>query len=373
MSRRLRIAFIAIVLFAALAALGFFAVSRIPALRAGVMTPLVFFNFLVQDGAWRPLEVLTPSPRRERTVLESPSGRRLDAALWIPARARGPAPAAVIYTPFIGGGLEDPRLKNLAETFARAGIVSLAFWRDRDPLVASPKDIDDVVAAFRFLQQHPSVRPDAVGLVGISYGAGPALVAAARPEIRDAVSFVMSHAGYYDLENVLRFIVTGEYEYGDIRGKLEPNRYGHEILSRTLEALGVDDATAKNFTESPQDFDENFERLPRLRELVERLSPSEVAGELRAEHVYIIHATDDTFIPYTESLRLRDAFTRLSFAGQNLGGRAGRLQVRFQLIDIFEHGTPRPPTIENLRRHWIPNLAKSIGFLYALLRETYAL
>lgn len=353
---------ITLVLFAVLAVLitaGSFAIARVPALKAGVITPLAFLNIMVQQGAWRPLQILTPQPELETHAIESSSGRKLETRVWVPrALWQNRFPATVIYTPFIGGGLEDPRLVNLASTFARAGIVSLAFWRSGDPLVASEKDIADVVSAFRFLAEHPAVRPEAVGLVGISYGAGPVMLAAADPRIRGDVRFIVSHAGYYDLENVLRFIVAGEYGYGEIRGKLEPNRYGHEILSRTLEHLGVDDATAKAFTETPENFDENLAELPELRELARRLSPAEVIAELRAERLYILHAANDAFIPYTESLRLRDALSN-------------RLPVRFQLIDVFEHGTPRPPTLENLRRYWIPNFTKSLTFLYTLLRETY--
>ncbi len=346
--------------------------------RAAVMTPVVFLNVMVQTGEWRPLNLVTRRPTVEEHAIESPSGRKLTLRIWIPRPLLGlkpgtRTPAALIYTPFIGGGLEDPRLVNLADAFSRAGIASLTLWDDDDSLVASERDIQDVVAAFQFLAAHPAVRREALGLVGISYGNGPVILAAADPAIREDVRFIVSHAGYYNLENVLRFIMTGEYEYGEIRGKAEPNRYGHEILSRTLERLGVDDAAAKAFTESPKDFEKNLRALPKLRELAQHLSPARVIGELRADRIYLIHATDDTFIPYTESMRLRDAFTRQNFAEQNLGGRARLTTVRFQLIDVFEHGTPRKPTLENLRRYWIPNFAKAVGFLYTLLRETYAL
>ena len=47
-------------------------------------------------------------------------------------------------------------------------------------------------------EQATRVRPDRVGLMGISYGAGPTLIAAADPRIAARVDFVLSHGGYFD-------------------------------------------------------------------------------------------------------------------------------------------------------------------------------
>jgi fermentation-respiration switch protein FrsA (DUF1100 family) len=45
---------------------------------------------------------------------------------------------------------------------------------------------------------------------------------------------------------------------------------------------------------------------PSVRDLLERLSPERVVGEIRARLV-LVHGVDDPAIPYTESLRLAAA------------------------------------------------------------------
>src|SRR3972149_3263126 len=60
-----------------------------------------------------------------------------------------------------------------------------------------------------------SPRPEGgspTGILGFSFGAGPALLAAADPAIRDQIALVGSFGGYWDLANVIGFITTGWFE-----------------------------------------------------------------------------------------------------------------------------------------------------------------
>ena len=109
-------------------------------------------NLLIPKGDWRPLEIFSRKPIKEELVIESLSGRKLTIQIWRPEKpAKKSSPALIIYMPIIDGASDDPRLMNLANTFARAGFVVASPWRSEDPFIMNLKDIDDVVSTVLFL------------------------------------------------------------------------------------------------------------------------------------------------------------------------------------------------------------------------------
>ena len=60
-------------------------------------------------------------------------------------------------------------------------------------------------------------------MMGISYGVGPMLLAAADARVRDRVNVIVSFGGYGDLRAVLLFLLTGYYDYGAEEGYLRPD------------------------------------------------------------------------------------------------------------------------------------------------------
>jgi pimeloyl-ACP methyl ester carboxylesterase len=124
-------------------------------------------------------------------------------------------------------------------------------------------------------------------IVTVSVGAGPALLAAADPAVRDRVRAVLSLGGYASASELLRFFLTGEYAWDGIRGR-----------------VAHDPAVVRAFVEA------NAELVGRpaheTAELLERLSPERVAPAIRARLI-LVHGVDDPTIPYTESLRMAAA------------------------------------------------------------------
>jgi fermentation-respiration switch protein FrsA (DUF1100 family) len=199
-----------------------------------------------------------------------------------------------------------------------------------------------MVDSFRYLASlGPRVRPDRVGLMGISYGAGPTIIAAADPAIAEQVRFVISFGGYYDLPDVIRFVTTGHFAWQGHRGHIPPNPQARgrfllanldllrdakdrEILAASARALAEGDGRkaavptaeltswgaalhALLMNTDPERVGTLIEQLdPRVRDRIAFLSPSRVIGRLQA-HLIIIHGLQDDFIPYTESLRLATA------------------------------------------------------------------
>ena len=151
------------------------------------------------------------------TVTVSSRGREIQADLYRPAKKGRYFPLLLVHG-VNSTGKDDQQLVLLAKDLARAGFLVLV------PDIAGLKtlhlrisDAEDVLESFLFLIKTEYSRPRG-GMVGISYGAGPALLAAADARIRDKVSVISTFGGYYDLRDVLLFVLTGTYEYGGQRG-----------------------------------------------------------------------------------------------------------------------------------------------------------
>ncbi|MCH7828490.1 hypothetical protein IH982_01310 [Patescibacteria group bacterium] len=331
-------------------------VPKIPQVATAFKTGALWINMAIPEGDWRPLDLFTPAPVLKKHSIESESLRTLTMHLYLPA-GKDRAGAIIIYTPFVGGGIEDARLVNVAKSFSRAGFAVLLSSRTGDELIMSAKDIQDVVSLFLFLEKHPKVNPGRIGLLGISYGAGPVIIAAADLRIRDRVHFVMSMSGYYDFKNSLRFIVTGQYSYKDIRGQSEPLAFTQEILKNSLEHHGINGELFESFISQPNRFEELFQDSPEIQEFGLQLSPLRVIDDIKARF-FIIHSTEDLLIPHTESMRLADALQ-------------DKVPVSFALLSLLEHGQPKPFTMKNITRYYVPSLADSYVFLYKLLKEQW--
>lgn len=323
-----------------------------PQVRSALVAPLVFINIAVQEGAWRPLEFLTREPTREEHTITSTSGRILAIDLYVPAGS-GRHPAMIIYVPLAGGGQRDTRLVNLAESFAQAGFVVMIPWSDDDQEILNQKDVEDIVSVFSFLLQHDRVDPSRAGLFGISYGNGPIFLAAADERIRDDVSFVASYAGYYDLSEAMRYVVTGQYSYGEIREYLEPEPWVRGLMRDNLLAYGVTEERIDAFFDSPERFDELLAAEPYLMDALQSLSPSGVRDRIRARTI-ISHSTGDRTIPYTESLKLKDALS-------------GSVPTTLSIVNIFVHGETVPVTARTVLKNYVPSFSAGYAFLYHIL------
>lgn len=236
-------------------------------------------------------------------------------------------------------GPAHPFFQQTARALARAGFVVLApdFPRLRAFQLAE-SDVSLAVGAVKLLQ---NVAPGPLGVLGFSFGAGPALLAAADPTIRDRVALVGSFGGYADLTTVIAFLTTGWYEDEGRWRRGRPQEYNRWKLLAALTAYVEDPAdrrwlqeiVALKLADPGADVSakvsslgdegrrvlalvENRERervralldaLPlRIKDWIRRLSPGSRIGEVRAR-LLIAHGVADDSIPYTESVRLAGA------------------------------------------------------------------
>lgn len=282
---------------ARLAALVLALLLVVPVAQAG-RTALVAAAFLVEflsEGRLAPLTALTPAPRREALAV---AGVEVDR--YVPA-AFGRGRALVLVHGATPGGKDDPHLREAAELLARSGFdvaVPTVPGLTRGRLRA-----DDVGVVVRTL----AARAGPTVVLAVSVGSGPALLAAADPRVSERVSAVVSLGGYASALEVLRFWLTGEYEYGEVRGRVRHD----PALVRAFVAANADllDPSERADLQSgdPERAARALRRLPaeRRRDL-EALSPLRVAREIPGRLV-LIHGRDDPAVPYTESLRLAAA------------------------------------------------------------------
>jgi dienelactone hydrolase len=120
-------------------------------------------------------------------------------------------------------GRDEPRLKALARSFARAGFVVLVpELPEVRRLALSRADADRVASALRQLRRWQPHQP--LGVAAVSYAVAPAIVAA----LQEAPAFIVGIGGYRDAEAAIRFVTTGAFRpLDDSREfRVTPNRYG---------------------------------------------------------------------------------------------------------------------------------------------------
>jgi pimeloyl-ACP methyl ester carboxylesterase len=270
---------------------------------------LVAGAFLIEfltAGEVRPLSRSTGGPNRTR--LEVPG---FDVDRYVGAAA-GAAPLLVLVHGLTPDGKDDSRLVSAANLLARAGfdvavptIPGLTRWRLR------PQDRDPVAATL-------AARDGPTVVVGISVGAGPALLAAALPSVRDRARTVVTLGGYASALELVRFYLTGDYGYDGVRGRIAHDR---QLIRAFVDAnADVLDPSARRVLAAPDPVtrDAALARLsPALTRLLDAVSPERVVRDLPARLI-LIHGRDDRAVPYSETLRLaaaRPARTRVVLVG----------------------------------------------------------
>jgi pimeloyl-ACP methyl ester carboxylesterase len=370
-----RIAGLSVFVFAAILA------ACTPRLPGDSDAALALEDIIAGFGGSR-LKDQTPRPER-RAIDFNIEGRTYQGDLYISSQA---SRAGIVLVPgVVPQGKDDSRIVALAQTLARLQFVVLV------PDLRGPRhyrlrahDVREVADAFQHLNSLNNLVPlDRVGIAGFSYGAGPVLLAALEPDIRDEVDFVVTLGGYYNLHTIITYFTTGYFKTepdGDWQ-YLQPSPYNkwvftlsnadlferrgdrtslralaHEGLEYGETASAVSSANlsseAQAFhrlitNEDPNRVPELIQQLPAsiLTEL-EGLNPaSRDLTTLRAE-VILVHGRSDTMIPFSESLALTQALPPE--------------QVRLFVIDGLVHVDVR------IKRQDIPQL---LGAMEALLAQ----
>ena len=260
----------------------------------------------------------------------------LRARLYIPVGVEHP-PAIVLLHGIHHLGIEEPRLVRFANALAADGILvmtpqldSLADYR------IDEESIGKSGYAAQYLRYHNG---GPVGVMGLSFAGGLALLAAVDPQYGPDIAYVVAVGAHDDAGRVLRFFATNQIERPDgTVVHMQAHEYGALVavythaeaffpasdVAEAKEAIRLwlweqpDEARAHEAKVSRSSFEkleklfnhdtaalapEILAELDRHRAEVDRLSPHGHLSGLRVP-VYLLHGTGDNVIPASETLWL---------------------------------------------------------------------
>ena len=323
-------------------------ILALPTLLAG-WALLISASFLVEflsEGRWRPLSAISGSVVVESlTTHVGPRASVVD----LYRLSGGPSnPAGLVLVHGLSQqGKGDPRLRQAASLLARAGwAVAVPTVEGLTILRLRPDDALTIVAAIQALVQ-AGYRP--VAVLGVSLGAGPALLGAADPRVSSDVSAVLALGGYASAVELLRFTLTGAYRFDGVAGRRPVSEPA--IAQFALANADLLDGASRQLVDNrdPAALDALVAKLtPSTRHLLAALSPEIVLGRLRATPLYLIHGRGDPAVPFTESLRLERA-----------ARAAGHRDVHVVIVGSLSH-------IEPVWSAGLPDLLRLWEGLYAV-------
>jgi dienelactone hydrolase len=383
----------AVVIFSAFV---LFVVIFFSQIRLGTITALFLWDLLDETTVHAPgrgaLSWVTSAPSVRQVEIPR-RGDKIAADLYHPQGQKQHA-AILLTHGIIEAGKDDPRLIRFAHSLARAGFVVLVpELRGMKSFRILFSDVDDIVASVHYLASLKGLVDERkMGLMGFSYAAGPTLMGAADSSIRDQVKFLVSFGGYYDPVNVIRFITTGYYEYGDEKGFLQPEPYGkwvffmnnvdyveserdrkvlREIFEKEAKQATTDIAPLLTglspkgrslyellVNEDPHRVEDLVKRIdPRVQSYLQKLSMAPLIPSIRA-YLIIGHGSTDPLIPYTESLRLADAVQDKS-------------RVHVAILRLFAHVDPARKgfSTKEFLTVYLPSMLQFYSLVYDLLSQ----
>jgi len=277
-----------------------------------------------------------PTDVKEASVRRQVGNREYEALVYHPAQ-RQAATAIVLVAGLSELGCYHPRLVALSRSLAAQGLMIVTpDVREFREFRISARPIDQILFWYRQVPQLPGgANVEKTGLAGISYSGTIALIAAARPEIRDTVSFIVAVGPYSNLLRCARnwFAATpglASSEYYPTRfyakwiimlAALDMVRDEKErqflqkvlenlLLQKTVPQPGPLTAQGKRWYElavmAENRSDEVLSRQIEqhlVSNMYSELDPMEVLGRIKPP-VYLIHGAYDDLIPPQESLDL---------------------------------------------------------------------
>lgn len=325
-----------------------------------------------RHGAIRRIADLDTVSIAERIIDIPARSSTMRARVYLP-RGR-PLQTVLLVSGVHPTGIEEPRLIDLARKLAEARVtVVTPDIPELSRFELTPAVTDHIETAAAWLASSDLTPSGRIGLMGISFSGGLAIVAAGRPALRDRLLYVFSLGGQYDLPSVLDYF-CGDND-ADVGGHSAPHDYGVAIVLLTVarelvpptqvapltEAvrrfLWASYLTRLDQTEATHEFDAvralestmpqpastllhyvNTRDVAHLGPLLRpyiatygsaaALSPAR--SPLPSAPVFLLHGRDDNVIPATESERLAERLR-------------GHAPVRLFVTDLISHADPDQP------------------------------
>jgi pimeloyl-ACP methyl ester carboxylesterase len=268
-------------------------------------------------------------------LVETPHGA-LKFRLYLPLGVSHPGGIVLLHG-IHRAGIEEPRLINFARSMAGAGIeVMTPELEDLADYRVTPRTTDVIGDAAVVLGNKMGLPK--VGVLGLSFAGGLALLAADKPEYAEKIGFVTAVGAHDDMTRVARFFAANMIERPDgSEVALKAHEYGVLVLAYShmedffspRDVPAAREALHKWLWEQPSDAmqvartlspagQQELDRILHHRELLQAtliqeiqrhgdemqaVSPHGQISTLRVP-VYLLHGTTDTIIPASETLWL---------------------------------------------------------------------
>ena len=131
-------------------------------------------------------------------------------------------------------GPAHPELQRFARALASTGAsVLLPEIREWMELEFAPERAQEVIrASVDWLETSSEIAPSGVMLVGFSFGAPQALLAAADERLMGKIQGLVWWGGYADIERTFRFSFTGVHEWEGDTYRQTPNPYARWVIGK---------------------------------------------------------------------------------------------------------------------------------------------
>lgn len=263
----------------------------------------------------KPLGLISSPPRTEKIELGE-GENKIVAEVFLPAAA-GQHPAIIIALGVRTQEKDRPFVVGFADTLARLGYV--VFWPRLETI-----DLDLIkferpqtfTTSFQYLEKRAEVDPQRISFMGFSVGSSLAMVAAEDPAINERVRGFVAFGAYFSILDYLRALSTKTILVDGQTAAWQPTEDG---LNQVTDVLGKEGLKLEQFSD-------------------DLLSPTEKGGILRYSPdqnianfktpIFILHEKADGYVPYVESLKLKQALE-------------GKVPLTFHLANLFEHVQPK--------------------------------
>lgn len=160
------------------------------------------------------------------------NGEVLEADIYRPAGPRRELPGWLVLHGLTAVGRRHEGLEAFARALAASGAVvmvpDIPEWRELH--VAASVTVPTIRAAIHALAERADVQHDRVGIIGFSFGATQAIVAASDPGVQRVLRGIAAWGGYHDLHRLFRFGITGEHELDGRTYRIDPDPYGRWFM-----------------------------------------------------------------------------------------------------------------------------------------------
>ena len=318
-------------------------------------------------GALRSVAELATASIVETPLLVPIGTQQLHARVYSPSE---PRLTVLLVTGVHPAGIDEPRLTQLSRELAKARVTvvtpeipELTSFRI-DPIVT-----DRIEQAALWLARDARLSHDGtIGLMGMSFSGGLAVVAAGRPSLRGRLDFVLSLGGHYDLDRVLDFLCCQSadrppHDYGvaiallNIADRLVPGGQVETLRSAVRRFLEASYVARGDGTAAMREFEtlaiearalpepsatllsslvaRDVPHLapllrPHLQSYAEQPALSPARSPLPSAPVYLLHGRDDPVIPSSESRDLAE-------------GLRGQAPVHLLVTGVISHAAADRP------------------------------